>query len=199
MHGLTRGADDKYMAEIWWHWRETSQQTEKTNFRLSSRRLFLLYCPIAEFRFYYMTKPRLLLVDDDKDALDGLINILKRDGYQVVGVLSGYEALNSLSKKSFDIVITDLNMPGMHGFTLIHEVRKRKEPIAIVIVTANSSAKSVMDAERSAEYDYFLKKPVNIEELKSILEKLWEKQRVIAQNQVLARRSLKPMKQGEEV
>ena len=46
-----------------------------------------------------MTKPRLLLVDDDKDTLDGLINILRRDGYQVAGVLSGYEALYFLSKK----------------------------------------------------------------------------------------------------
>jgi DNA-binding NtrC family response regulator len=126
-----------------------------------------------------MTKPRLLLVDDDKDALDGLINILRREGYQVAGALSGYEALNSLSKKSFDVIITDLNMPGMHGFTLIHEVRKRKEPIAIVIVTANSSVKTGVNAGKNREYDYFLQKPVNIEELKSILEKLWEKQRVI--------------------
>lgn len=129
-----------------------------------------------------MTKPRLLLVDDDKDTLDGLTSILKRDGYQVAGVLSGYEALNFLSEKSFDVVITDLNMPGMHGLTLIHEVRKRKEPIAIVIVTANSSVKTGVNGEGNRECDYFLKKPVNIEELKSILEKLWEKQRVIVQS-----------------
>ena len=136
-----------------------------------------------------MTKPRLLLVDDDKDALDGLTSILKRDGYQVAGVLSGYEALNSLSKKSFDVVITDLNMPGMHGLTLIHEVRKRKEPIAIVIITANSSVKTGMNGGENIECDYFLKKPVDIEELKSILGKLWEKQRLIAQNQVLNNKS----------
>jgi DNA-binding NtrC family response regulator len=120
-----------------------------------------------------MTKPRLLLVDDDKDALDGLINILRRDGYQVAGVLSGYEALNSLSKKSFDVVITDLNMPGMHGLALIHEVRKRKEPIAIVIITANSSVKTGINGRKNIDYDYFLQKPVNIEELKSVLKKLW--------------------------
>ncbi len=126
-----------------------------------------------------MTKPRLLLVDDDKDALDGLINILRRDGYQVAGVLSGYEALNSLSKKSFDVIITDLNMPGMHGFTLIHEVRKRKEPIAIVIITANSSVKTGVNAGKKREYDCFLQKPVNIEELKSVLKKLWGDTRVI--------------------
>ena len=126
-----------------------------------------------------MTKPRLLLVDDDKDALDGLTSILKRDGYQVAGVLSGYEALNSLSKKSFDVVITDLNMPGMHGLTLIHEVRKRKEPIAIVIVTANSFVKTGVNGGKNREYDYFLQKPVNIEELKSVLKKLWGETRVI--------------------
>lgn len=125
-----------------------------------------------------MTKPRLLLVDDDKDALDGLINILRRDGYQVAGVLSGYEALNSLSKKSFDVIITDLNMPGMHGFALIHEVRKRKEPIAIVIITAISSVKTGVNAGKNREYDYFLQKPVNIEELKSVLKKLWGETRV---------------------
>ena len=136
-----------------------------------------------------MTKPRLLMVDDDKDALDGLTSILKRDGYEVVGVLSGYEALNFLSKKSFDVVITDLNMPGMHGLTLIHEVRKRKEPIAIVIITANSSVKTGMNGGENIECDYFLKKPVDIEELKSILGKLWEKQRLIAQNQVLNNKS----------
>ena len=76
-------------------------------------------------------------------------------------------------------------MPGMHGLTLIHEVKKRKEPIAIVIVTANSSVKTGVKGEGNRECDYFLKKPVNIEELKSILEKLWERQRMIAQNQGL--------------
>ena len=80
-------------------------------------------------------------------------------------------------------------MPGMHGLTLIHEVRKRKEPIAIVIITANSSVKTGMNGGENIECDYFLKKPVDIEELKSILGKLWEKQRLIAQNQVLNNKS----------
>ena len=64
-------------------------------------------------------------------------------------------------------------MPGMHGLTLIHEVRKRKEPIVVVVVTANRSVKTVVNAEKSMEYDYYLTKPVNIEELKSVLERLW--------------------------
>ncbi len=62
-----------------------------------------------------MIKPKLLLVDDDKNALDGLVKILTHDGYPVFGVLSGYEALNLLSKKSCDIIVTDMKLPGMGG------------------------------------------------------------------------------------
>lgn len=62
-----------------------------------------------------MTKPRLLLIDDDKNALNGLVKILTHDGYSVSGVLSGYEALNLLSRKNFDIIITDMKLPGMGG------------------------------------------------------------------------------------
>ncbi|MCR4320826.1 MAG: response regulator [Candidatus Brocadiaceae bacterium] len=119
-----------------------------------------------------MAKPSLLLVDDDKNTLDGLVRILQCEGYPVSGVLSGYDALKLLFKKKFDVMITDLNMPGMDGLTLIHEVRKGKEPIAIVIVTANSSVKTSVNGEGNWECDYFLKKPVNIRELKAILEKL---------------------------
>lgn len=128
-----------------------------------------------------MTKPRLLLVDDDKNTLDGLVKILTRDGFSVSGVLTGYEALNLLSKKTFDIVLTDMKLPGMGGLSLIHEVRKRKEPIAIVVITAYSSEKTAAEVTKCGA-DYYLTKPVNIEELKLILVRLWERQQSIAQN-----------------
>lgn len=119
-----------------------------------------------------MAKPSLLLVDDDKNTLDGLIKILKCDGYPVSGALSGHDALKLLSKRKFDVIITDLNMPGMDGFTLIHEVRKRKETVAIVIITANSAVSINVDTAKRVAYDYYLTKPVNVEELKSVLEKV---------------------------
>lgn len=68
-----------------------------------------------------------MLIDDDKTALDGLVKILSHDGYAVSGALSGYEALNLLSRKSFDIIVTDMKLPGMGGLSLIHEVRKKEE------------------------------------------------------------------------
>lgn len=131
-----------------------------------------------------MTKPRILLIDDDKTALDGLVKILAHDGYPVSGVLSGYEALNLLSRKNFDIIVTDMKLPGMGGLSLIHELRKREEPMAIVVITAYSSVKTAVEAIKCGADDY-LTKPLNVEELELVLEKLWERQQLIAQNRLL--------------
>ncbi|MEK7805968.1 MAG: sigma-54 dependent transcriptional regulator, partial [Planctomycetota bacterium] len=122
--------------------------------------------------------------DDDKNALDGLVKILTHDGYPVSGVLSGYEALSLLSKKNFDIIVTDMKLPGMGGLSLIHEIRKKEESVAIVVITAYSSVKTAVEAIKCGADDY-LTKPINIEELKLVLEKIWERQQLIAQNRML--------------
>lgn len=131
-----------------------------------------------------MTKPRLLLIDDDKNALDGLVKILTHDGYAVSGVLSGYEALNLLSRKNFDIIITDMKLPGMGGLSLIHEIRKKTESVSIVVITAYSSVKTAVEAIKCGADDY-LTKPINVDELNVVLEKLWERRQLIAQNRIL--------------
>ena len=136
------------------------------------------------FQTTSMIKPKLLLVDDDKNALDGLVKILTHDGYPVSGVLSGYEALNLLSRKNFDIIVTDMKLPGIGGLSLIHEIRKKEESVAIVVITAYSSVKTAVEAIKCGADDY-LTKPINIEELRLVLEKIWERQRLIAQNRML--------------
>lgn len=120
-----------------------------------------------------MVKPKLLLVDDNKNTLDGLVKILQGKGYRVSGVMSGCDALKILSREKFDIVITDLNMPGMSGLSLIREIKKLEEPISIVVITADSSFELSNKYERKELYDYYLRKPVNIGELKSVLEMIW--------------------------
>lgn len=131
-----------------------------------------------------MTKPKLLLVEDDKNTLDGLIQILRRGGYTVSGVSSGYDALNQLSRESFDIVITDMKLPGMGGLSLLQEIKKKNTSIAIVVVTAYSSIKSAVNAVKHGA-DEYLAKPVDVEELELVLEKLWEKQQLVIQNRLL--------------
>ncbi|MFN3531205.1 MAG: response regulator [Candidatus Brocadia sp.] len=131
-----------------------------------------------------MTKPRLLLIDDNKNTLDGLVKILKSAGYLASGVLSGHDALKLLSEKSFDIIITDMNMSGMSGLTLINEVRKRNSPIAIVVVTGSKSVKTAVEAMKHGADDY-LTKPVDVNELIMVLKKIWDKKQLTIQNQLL--------------
>ena len=145
-----------------------------------------------------MIKPNLLLVDDDKNALDGLVKILAHDGYPVSGVLSGYEALNLLSRKSFDIIVTDMKLPGMGGLSLINEIRKKEESVSIVVITAYSSVKTAVEAIKCGADDY-LTKPINIEELKLVLEKIWERQQLIAQNRMLKEKLKDKYKSSELV
>lgn len=150
------------------------------------------------FQTTSMAKPKLLLVDDDKTALDGLVKILTRDGYPVTGVLSGYEALHLLSRKSFDIIVTDMKLPGMGGLSLVRELRKKEESVALVVITAYSSVKTAVEAIKCGADDY-LTKPVNTEELVMVLEKLWEKQRLIVQNRLLKEKLKEKYKSSELV
>ncbi len=131
-----------------------------------------------------MVKPQILLVDDDQSVLDGLKKTLTQDGYDVSTASSGYEALNLLSKRGFDIILTDMKLPGMGGLSLIREIRKKNEPVAIVVITAYSSVKTAVDAIKCGADDY-LTKPLNIEELQVVLEKLWERQQLVVQNLIL--------------
>ena len=131
-----------------------------------------------------MIKPQILLVDDDISVLNGLKKILTKDGYAVSTASSGYEALNLLSKRGFDIILTDMKLPGMGGLSLIQEIRKKNEPVAIVVITAYSSVKTAVDAIKCGADDY-LTKPLNIEELQVVLEKLWERQQLVVQNLIL--------------
>ena len=150
------------------------------------------------FQTTSMAKPKLLLVDDDKNALDGLVKILTHDGYPVSGVLSGYEALSLLSKKNFDIIVTDMKLPGIGGLSLIHEIRKKEESVAIVVITAYSSVKTAVEAIKCGADDY-LTKPINIEELKLVLEKIWERQQLIAQNRMVKEKLKDKYKSSELV
>lgn len=145
-----------------------------------------------------MTKPKLLLIDDDKNTLDGLVKILTHDGYAVSGVSSGYEALHLLSQKDFDIIITDMRLPGMGGLALIHEIRKKEEEVSIVVITAYSSVKTAVEAIKCGADDY-LTKPINIEELRLVLEKLWERHQLIAQNRMLQKKLKEKSKPSELV
>lgn len=77
-----------------------------------------------------------------------------------------------------------MNMSGMNGLALIHEVRKRNTSIAIVVVTGSKSIKTAVEAMKYGADDY-LTKPVNVNELILALKKIWDKRQLTIQTQLL--------------
>ena len=131
-----------------------------------------------------MKKPAILLIDDDKNTANGLKKILLQDGYDTSCVYTGNEALNLIDTNHFDIVITDMKLPDISGFSIIEKVKKKDADIPVIMITAFSSLQTAIDAMKKGADDY-LTKPVNIDELELILKKIWEKQLLIFQNREL--------------
>ena len=131
-----------------------------------------------------MEKPRILLVDDDKNTANGLRKILLQDGYDTSCTYTGKEASNLIETEHFDIVITDMKLPDISGFSIIEKVKKKDIDIAVVMITAFSSIQTAIDAMKKGADDY-LTKPVNIEELELILKKILERRLLILQNKEL--------------
>jgi DNA-binding NtrC family response regulator len=131
-----------------------------------------------------MDKPHILVVDDDKNALQGYLKVLSQDQFSVQGAATGYEALKKIEKQSFDIVISDIRMPQLDGITLLREIQKREDDIAVILVTAFGTVDSAVEAMKLGAETY-LTKPVNIEALEILITKIWEKKKLYQQNREL--------------
>ncbi|HEC99117.1 MAG TPA: hybrid sensor histidine kinase/response regulator [Proteobacteria bacterium] len=101
--------------------------------------------------------PKILVVDDDKLTLDILTSMLEQDGYQVTPVTSGKEALTSLSREFYHLILTDLVMEGMDGLTLLKEAKKISPGSIVLMITGHSSVETAVNAMYAGAMDYILK------------------------------------------
>ncbi len=114
-------------------------------------------------------KSRLLLVDDDPSLLRLLTLRLEGEGYQVVSADCAETALTILNKQSFDVVLSDLRMPGLDGMSLFDEIAKRYQGLPVVLMTAHGSIPEAVAATQRGVFG-FLTKPLNNAELRDILK-----------------------------
>ena len=114
----------------------------------------------------------ILIVDDDQSVRDMLSIVLKKEGYQVVDVESGLDALKELKNKKtkYDLVISDIKMPGVSGIELLRKIKTIDTELPVIMITAYASANDAVDAMKLGAEDYIIK-PFNIEELKIIIAK----------------------------
>lgn len=101
--------------------------------------------------------PRLLLVDDEERFRDTLAKRLKETGYDVEGVGSGMDAIDLLAAQKFDIVIMDIQMPGLSGIETLSEIRAKHIGVEVIMLTGHGDVSSAVEGMRLGAYDYLMK------------------------------------------
>ncbi len=127
---------------------------------------------------------RILVVDDEDIIRESLSFILKKEGFYVQEAENGRAAYNWLLEESFDLVLTDLEMPEMKGIQLLEEIKKLNIQTSVIIITAFGSLDTAISALRNGASDYLLK-PVEFDELLIKIRRLFEVRNLILENRLL--------------
>jgi DNA-binding NtrC family response regulator len=108
----------------------------------------------------------ILLVDDDAELLKALTKVLEKEGYEVFAHADAQSAMNfvNASKKRFDLVVTDVSMPGIKGTTFLSAVKTAFPHVPVIVITAFGDWGPYMEALRNGAYEY-LSKPLDKTEL----------------------------------
>jgi DNA-binding NtrC family response regulator len=113
----------------------------------------------------------ILIVDDEENARLGLSKLLAHEGYEVASAANGQEALEYLRRSKVQLVISDINMPGMNGLLFLRELSRDYPSLHVIMITAYGGVESYLEAMNYGAFEY-LHKPVKLEELKSVMRKL---------------------------
>ena len=109
-------------------------------------------------------KANILVVEDDAAILQGLIDVLVFNGYEATGVEDGREGLRKSLEAKYDLIIQDVMLPSLDGFSICREVRGKKPAQTILILTAKGSEDDIVSGFRAGADDY-VSKPFSLREL----------------------------------
>ena len=124
--------------------------------------------------------PRVLVVDDDKAVRAALGVNLRKAGYEVTLCRSAQEALAALEERPFDLVLTDVAMPGMSGLELLAQLRATWPKVRIVVMTGYGSVPDAVATMKAGADDYIIK-PISREELLVIVERAVQEKALLAE------------------
>ena len=127
---------------------------------------------------------RILVVDDEAGMREFLQIMLEKEGYTVVTAGNGTEALEAFDSAPFDLVLTDLKMPGASGLDLLRDVMERDPACIVYMMTAYGDTESAVEAMKRGAYDY-LSKPFKVDEIKLLLRNGLETRRLTIENRLL--------------
>ena len=109
-------------------------------------------------------KPLILIVDDDRELVEGIRAVLERQGYQVMQAHDGHQGKSAIYNQKPDLVILDMMMPRMGGYPLLEHFRGKPDAPPIIMITANEGSRHKAYAEYLGVIDY-IRKPFAMERL----------------------------------
>ena len=122
-----------------------------------------------------------LVVDDDGLLRKLVVEQLCRSGFDAAPAATGAAALEELRERDYDVVMLDIMMAGLSGLDTLREIRKLDDPPEVIMLTADTSLATGIEAMRYGAYDY-LTKPATLDEMEAVIRKACEKRQLVKQN-----------------
>lgn len=130
---------------------------------------------------------KILIVDDDKAIADVLKEYLANAERPVDVCYNGLDAKETIQNARYDLIITDMVMPGLSGLDVLRCAKKANPDAVVIIITGYASLETAIAAVREGAYDY-IRKPFKLDEIRITVEKAIEKIRVIRENRFLLKK-----------
>src|SRR5438874_2315677 len=129
-------------------------------------------------------KPRLLVLDEDRIILQSLGQFLRREGYEVRTTDNPEDALGILESAQIELLLADINMPGVKPADFLRDVRRRFPHVVVIVITGYGSIEGAVEATKMGAFDY-LTKPIVDDEIRVVVEKAARQQSLLFENQTL--------------
>ena len=126
------------------------------------------------------TDLNILIVDDDEDIRLTLKEVLSLPGYNVWSASGGFEAIKMMKEVDFNIVITDIKMPGVDGVQVTRKFKEANSDTTIIVITGHASIQSALALLEAGAYDY-ITKPFNIDEVRIIVRRAAERYSLLSE------------------
>src|SRR5215475_1530016 len=113
---------------------------------------------------------KILVADDEQNLRRVLVALLRREGHEVVQAANGLEAIEQLAAGDYDVVITDLRMPGADGMEVLRTASKNYPHVPVIMITAYGSVGQAVEAIKAGAFDY-IEKPFEQDQIRVIVDK----------------------------
>ena len=123
---------------------------------------------------------KVLLVDDEEEFVETLAERMRSRGMEVATSHSGGEALKLVETEPYDVVVLDLQMPGMDGIEVLERIKQRQPDIQVVLLTGHASVAKGVEAIKHGALE-FLEKPIDLSKLSEVIHKAKAKKMILVE------------------